>query len=247
MNESHFMAKRMQLFCIPFAGGSKSAFQELAAYIDSKIEVIMLEYPGHDSRVREPFCENMDQVVADISEQIMRQRDDSVPFSLLGYSMGSIVTYELLHKADCQKGILDSKPVHLFLCANEALSHYHPHIDIRGMTREKMIEILVKMGGIDERIQNNQRFLNIFLRPIIADYHIICDYKFENDGFKPQVDCSVFYAAQDISYEQVQDWNTLISGNVDFHEFGRNHFFIRDCAAEMAETINRILNEKIRS
>lgn len=240
MNHNYVGGKRMQLFCIPFAGGSKSAFKELALHIDEVIDVVLLEYPGHDSRINEKFCETIQDLKTDISEQIGNSRKLGIPFSILGYSMGSIVAYELLSDIFNSEGYSDV-PVHVFLCANEALSNYKPRVDFEKMTPEEVQATLVSMGGIDERILKNPRFLKVFLRPVEADYRALSAYRFIVGRKNPAVDCSIFYSKNDTSFEQVKNWTQLFDGDVDFYEFGDNHFFIQSVAERMANEINRLL------
>ncbi len=241
MNNKRNFGKRMQLFCIPFAGGSKSAFKELALHIEDDIDVVLLEYPGHDSRINEKFCESIRDIMADIKEQIRNNRNKNIPYSLLGYSMGSVVAYELLSDMFNSEDGSDV-PTHAFLCANEALSNYKPRVDFDKMTPEEVQSILVSMGGIGERILKSPRFLKVFLRPIEADYKALSKYSYVSGRKNPELDCTIFYSENDTSYTQVENWVNLFDGNVDFYEIGNNHFFIHTVADKMAKEINRILS-----
>lgn len=243
MTEFNESGKGMQLFCIPFAGGSKKAFQELASYVKNDIDVVLLEYPGHDSRRTEAFCVSIQELKEDIWKQIQEKRDRSLPFSVLGYSMGSIITYELLVDLFTETEVGDV-PVHVFLCANEALSNYKPRVNFEEMTTEEIQEKLVSMGGIDERILKNERFLKVFLKPVEADYRALIRYDFKMGRMLPKVDCSIFYSESDTTYEQMQGWRNLFDGTVDYYRFEGNHFFIHTKAREMATEINRILLER---
>ena len=234
----------MQLFCIPFAGGSKNAFRELALHIDEEIDVVLLEYPGHDSRASEKFCTSIQELRDDINRQISNSRCCDIPYSILGYSMGSVVTYELIVELFNSEGVTDL-PTHVFLCANEALSNYSPRVNFSEMTQEEIQNKLISMGGIDERFLNNPRFLKVFLRPVEADYRILEKYKFVTDRKKPVLSCSIFYSENDTAYVQMKDWENLFDGIVDFYQFGNNHFFIHTEAGKMAKEISRILSNAI--
>ena len=87
--------KKVQLFCIPFAGGSASSFKELCSFFDTSIDVYLIEYPGHGMRLREPFSETMDDLVQDAKKQIETNRIPGIPFVLFGYSMGAEVAFDL--------------------------------------------------------------------------------------------------------------------------------------------------------
>lgn len=208
-----------------------------------EIELVLIEYPGHDSRISEDFCGNMDELIKDVLEQIIQNRKENLPFAILGYSMGSILAYELLCNVYNSRTNLIGNPEHLFLCAIEALSNFKPRIDFESMDRKKYIDILINMGGIEERILKNERFLDVFLQPVKADYGLLSRYSFRKKAIIPKVNCSIIFSNKDIPYYKVKDWKCLINGSVDFFELGDNHFFINQCAKDLAGLINKKLLE----
>lgn len=230
--------KKIQLFCLPFAGGSKAIFKNFQEYIAEEIEIVLIEYPGHDSRISEAFCEEIEELVEDVLEQIIQKRNKNLPFAILGYSMGSVLAYELLSRIYNFNISLIGTPVHLFLCAIEALSNFKPRIDFKNMERQKAIEILTNMGGIENNILKNERFLEVFLRPIKADYELLSNYRFSKKAVVPKVDGSIIFSNEDTPYYKVEDWKYLINGDVEFYEMGNNHFFINQCSKDLAELIN---------
>ena len=231
---------KVQLFCLPFAGGSRSTFDKFKTYLREDIEIIQIEYPGHDSRIKEKLCENMEELIEDAYRQIANKRDVKLPYALLGYSMGSIVVYEILCKIWNSSTNVMGVPFYVFFCAIEALSNFKPRIYFDDMSHEEIIYILKNMGGINESILKDNRFLEAFLRPVKADYRILADYGFDKAGNKlPDVDCSILFSSNDIPYAKVEGWEELTLGSVEFFELGNNHFFINDCPENMAELVNK--------
>ena len=47
------MDKKVQLFLLPYAGGNAFSFYKVSRFIDSKIEVIPVEYSGRGTRANE--------------------------------------------------------------------------------------------------------------------------------------------------------------------------------------------------
>lgn len=234
--------KKIQLFCLPFAGGSKTVFNKFEKCLNSKIETVLIEYPGHDSRRNEDFCSNIDEIVMDACRQIRGKRKKNLPYALLGYSMGSVIAYELLCRICRSQTKFYGEPVHVFFCAIEALSEFKPRIYFDKMDQKDIIDILKNMGGIEEAVFSDKRFLEVFLRPVRADYKILADYALDDKNeILPNVDCSVLFSAKDIPFVRVKGWQELVSGNVEFHELGNNHFFIKDCFKNMAELVSKKL------
>lgn len=89
----------LQLFCIPYAGGTSASYNTLTQFLAGEpIDVIALEYAGHGTRVKEPAYDSFDAMASDISNMISKRRIREIPYAILGYSMGSIVAYEILTK-----------------------------------------------------------------------------------------------------------------------------------------------------
>ena len=145
------MNRKIQLFCIPYAGGIADSFRELAELLalsqgskctaeaesmlvegnvvhsgnstaadmtsEKAVEIlpVLLEYAGHGTRKTEPFYADFDEMTEDIAGQIREKRIPEYEFALLGYSMGSIVLYEILAKE-----LLGEVPCHIFVAAHEA-------------------------------------------------------------------------------------------------------------------------------
>src|SRR4051794_37934122 len=101
--------KKINLFCLPFAGGSRYSYISFANCAPENICVIPIELPGRGSRFRETLLTNMDSVVTDIFQQIKDRLDE--PYGIYGHSMGTLSGY-LLTKKIIQKNL--NKPIHLF-------------------------------------------------------------------------------------------------------------------------------------
>ena len=95
------------------------------------------------------------------------------------------------------------------------------------------------MGGIDERLQKNQRFLDIFLRVIRADYRILGQFQYK--GQVLPCDIAVMYSDADTPNALVTGWEHLTTGSTSFYEMGGPHFFILQHYREMAKVINQTL------
>ena len=83
---------RLQLFCFPFAGGGASAFRGWQNLLPPWMEVWPLEYPGHETRFREPSFDSASGLTAAISTELAAAIDR--PFALFGHSMGALLVFE---------------------------------------------------------------------------------------------------------------------------------------------------------
>jgi len=226
--------KDIQLFCIPYAGGNASFFNNLKKYLEDSVEVYNLEYSGHGARRREPFYRDFKELLAEVKEQIESHRKKDVPYAIFGYSMGSLAAYEL-----ATNYFETDLPQHVFLAAHEP-----PDLPFRGKKYASLddsgfLDAMEHFGGIDRKMFENQRFLDIFLPPMRADYQYLQDYHWEKGHKKIPCDVTVFYSPEDTKTEDMRQWERHVYGNTQFFEYSGNHFFLKEHEREIAENIKR--------
>lgn len=229
------MTENIQLFCLPFAGGGADAFQGLAKELEGEnIEIVTFEYAGHGTRRMEEFYPDFDSMVSDAAEFIAARRKPDAGYALLGYSMGSVVTYELMAQSR-----LSGTPEHIFLAAHEAPDVEWPGKAYYDLKDEEFLETLKTMGGfekLDEKTLNNRFFQKLYLKPIREDYRLLAMYQMSKAIVLP-AETTMFYATGDIPTQAIRKWDPFFGPGSEYISIGENHFFIRDHAKEMAAVI----------
>lgn len=229
--------KQKQLFILPYAGGSRANFKRFTDFISNKIDVITVEYAGRGSRVKDPLANSFNAMLDDARLYCQCRRNPAVPYAIMGYSMGSILAYEMVLQQ-----LLEGPLEHLFIAAE--VSPRDRDLELRKVvnpTDERIIERARRLGGLQEKMLNNQRFSEVFLKPLLSDYRLFCEYRFSGVRKKISVDTTLFYCQKDTPLEEMEKWNELIDGKAVFHEMGENHFFINQYYAEMARIVNQTL------
>lgn len=229
----------LQLFCLPYAGGSRSFFSGLKQELEPDISVYPIEYSGHGERIKEPLFHEWEPFLKDVSEQIQSLYDPANQIALCGYSMGSLVAHELT-----AQNMLPRMPVHLFL-----ISHSAPNVNWLGSgqfleTDEKMLEKIQSLGGfkgIDEKILHSRYFQYMHMAPLKADYHLLTCYEHPAAKFT-DINATVFFASGDKSISQIEKWQKYYR-IVKFCEMEGTHFLLKtqykNIARIMAENIDR--------
>ena len=227
----------MKLFFITYAGGSAGFFNILAAELAGEYECILIEYAGHGARRREPFYHSFTDMVNDVSQIIAGYLEEDEVYGIFGYSMGSLVAYEVLTGA-IEKG----KCMHLF-----AAAHFPPDAsEIRKkyskMTDEELSREMEQFGGLDARIIANKRFLDIYLPVIRKDYQLLEEYVFS--GIKKKVSCkiTVFYSEEDTPYAVMRGWQEYTQDEIIFLRYYGNHFFLKKQEKAVADDIRKALS-----
>ena len=102
---------RLRLFCLPQAGCGAWSYHGWQKRLPPHVEVLPVEYPGRNSRLRHPFeyesLQDLASAVVDAIEPLLptknadadaeaRDAVSSPPFCLLGWSMGAWLGYEMV-------------------------------------------------------------------------------------------------------------------------------------------------------
>lgn len=228
----------MRLICVPFAGALKRNFDGFASCFDDGWNITVLDYPGHGSRYREAFAADFDRLVEDMAEQV-KDLAGSEDYVLFGYSMGSIVAYEMTVRELIPKPKLlveaSHRPPNI-----EWESKTYIHLDDR--TFWSKIKLLGAMDDMDESLLDNSVYRRMYFIPIREDYRLISTYK-ANTGKISGVPAICFYSPDDVPDDEMDQWRIFFDRKIEIHPLGDNHFFMFDHAGEMAEMIK----EKMKS
>lgn len=230
------MKKEVQLFVLPFAGGTASSFNKMADLLDDRIDMVPVEYVGHGKRSREGCIENYEYFLDDVASFISARRDSSISFAMFGYSMGSVLLYDLLSRR-----LVSGRPVYAFVCAKGSIMQKQYYENFNKLTNREFVEEIASLGGMDPRILRNERFLQIYMDLIKADYKVLGQFTYRPG----KIPCclTAVYGKADPASEGVGDWSRLSEGEVEYKEMGEGHFFIKKCWGEVAD----IVNVKLRS
>ena len=85
---------KLKLFCFHFAGGTANAFRELADLMPNTIEFNAVQLPGRENRFAEPLVSDIKQLIPPLATALKNSMTGD--FAFFGYSMGSLVAFELI-------------------------------------------------------------------------------------------------------------------------------------------------------
>lgn len=228
------MKQKEKLFCIPYAGGRAELFREFATYMPEHITVIPVEYAGHGTRAKEDFYQNFTEMTRDVASIIEGQITEGENFALFGYSMGSVVAYEI-----AARKLLTRQPLKLFLASHEAPGTEWESKGYSDMDDVTFAKAIVAFGGFDrfeEKFLENRHFRRMIFDPIREDYRLITEYNWKPVE-KLEIPGTLFYAPDDVSPERAKMWQERFAGELERIEIGKNHFFIKEYPKKLAEMI----------
>lgn len=213
----------MKIICIPYAGGQGKVFDKLIEHLSDELEsYYIVEYSGHGKRKNERLIDNWDESLKDISCQINANISVEDEYLVIGYSMGSIMAYEMIRK-------------NMLACRVSALiviSHEPPHQDWESkkyykMDMDNFVNRMIEFGGIDKKLIENKRFLSIFMRPLVNDYKLIGTYECQ-EIYKLGCPLFVSFSKNDLKEENMREWSMYTNRKFMCDVLEGNHFLLDD-------------------
>ncbi|MCK7624546.1 alpha/beta fold hydrolase [Streptomyces sp. RS10V-4] len=173
---AHPGAAAARIVCFPHAGGGAGAYRPLATAVaartagPSPYEVLAVQYPGRNDRIRESRVEDLRELAAGAFGAVAALTDR--PLVLLGHSMGALVAYEvarLLERAG-------TGPVHLVVSSAWAPSRV-PGGTVHLRDDAGVIAELRRTSGTDARLLANPDILALALPVVRSDYAAVETYR----------------------------------------------------------------------
>ncbi|XP_049633485.1 S-acyl fatty acid synthase thioesterase, medium chain [Suncus etruscus] len=213
-----------KLICFPWAGGGSIHFAKWGQMNPELLEVHSIRLAGRESRILEPFAEDIQQVVEEIAQALLPILQDK-PFAFFGHSMGSYIAFlTALYLKEKHK----LEPIHLFLSSSTP-----PHSKLRFRVKNlkdasegDVASVLDVFGGTSGEFINDEEFLQQYRPKLLADIHLINNYEFVPSSKKVlSCDLTCFVGSDDI-VNDIEAWKDLTRGNLDIQVCSGNHFYL---------------------
>jgi|tagenome__1003787_1003787.scaffolds.fasta_scaffold20966523_2 surfactin synthase thioesterase subunit len=227
---------RLAVLCLPHAGGGAGSFNRWLDLFPPDIAPVRVQLPGREDLADERPLELVDEVVGELTAQIVRRID--LPVVLYGHSLGALIAFELCY-ALAAAGI---PPSHMFVSGRRA-PHRNPRRDpIHQLPDGDFVLALEAMGGtIGSR---NPAFLRYAIPLVKADLTMSEGYVYRP---RPRMACPVdaFFGTGDpiVDADEIEAWGEHTDGEFTIHTYPGDHFFHQlnraAIAATIAERVNR--------
>ncbi len=211
----------MILFCLPYAGGSSSIYCKWKKYLNAYIQLEAIELRARGKRYKENFYKNLDDAIEDIFQSI-KPKITQDEYTVFGYSMGSLLAYELYYKISSENL---RKPKHMFFAAYQAPSEMRRK-KIYRLPDDKFKEEIIHLGGTPKEVANNKKLFNSAIPILRRDFKMIEDYNYKNREEKIQCDISILYGNNDdITQKEILSWQFHSNKKFNIYDFDGDHFF----------------------
>ena len=228
---------RLRLFCFPFAGGSASVFHRWAlAGLSKEVDVLAVQYPGHETRMREPLHHRVPEVVEALGPVIRPLLDR--PYAFLGYSLGCLISLELAHWLRRQGA---RAPLGLQLAACTP-----PHQrKIRGrhtLPDKDFIADFNRYGGMPAAVLEHRELMELMMPVLRADIEQVDEY---HGPAEPPLSLPfALWGGQedtDPTPQGLEGWRDFTTGSVELQQLPGGHFFILSAGDQLRKGVEQKL------
>lgn len=215
-----------RLICFPWAGGGSIHYARWGNVLNSSIEVFAVRLPGRESRAKEPFFLNMQQIVDEVIGVLLPVLKEK-PFALFGHSFGAFSSFAV---AEALKTRHNLEPVHIFLSGASA-----PYSETRlntpkrsDLSDEDFLKWMSLIGGTPPELLANPEVLRLFVPALKADLHVVENYRYDRPDH-PFLSCPVtcFDGKEDVPHD-LEAWKSMTSGDFTVRMLDGSHFYLKD-------------------
>lgn len=217
----HSSRARTEIVAIPHAGGAPSSFRGLAERLGDGLDLWIAQLPGRERRFTERPVDDFDVIVNSLAEEIDARV--SLPFVLLGHSMGALLALEVARELRRSRRRL---PCKLILAVSrtpeaEALNRARRH----QLADDELSEWLRGLGSLPEGLADDREFFEQLLTVTRADLRAVETHEFRADAPLP---CPIAGLAgardPEVSRADVAAWKSYTSGDFTLREVPGGHF-----------------------
>jgi medium-chain acyl-[acyl-carrier-protein] hydrolase len=228
----------LRLFCFPPGGAGAAVYRKWIPLLGPEIEVCPIEFPGRLARRDEGVVSSLPELV---ERAAVALRDElSGRFAFFGYSMGSLVAFELARLLRRERG---PEPEWLFVAAHAA-----PQLPRRApaMSEASDHELLQffqhNYGSLPAQVTAHAELLPVISEILRADVHLLERYA---HAAEPPLGCPIhaFGGLGDESTlrTELEGWHAQTAADFALHMFPGGHFFWEDALVELVEVVGNCL------
>jgi medium-chain acyl-[acyl-carrier-protein] hydrolase len=230
---------RLRLFCFPHAGVGATAFRPWAAELPADVELIAVQPPGRETRLREPPFEVLDELLAELRRQIEPWLDRE--FAFFGHSMGACVAYEITRSLRDDRGPL---PTHLFVSGRRAPGAPVVEPPLHPLTDDEFVaEIRRRYDGIPDEVMRHPELLALLLPCLRADIAALERHP-HRPGPPLPAPILAFGGAQDpcVSATELGAWRAETAAGFSLRLFPGGHFYLQTARRALLESLTAALS-----
>ncbi|MFE5328115.1 thioesterase II family protein [Embleya sp. NPDC056575] len=226
----------LRLYCLPYAGAGASAFRDWPAALDAlgSFEVAPIQYPGRETRLREPPHIDIDAMAAAVAASIDR------PYAVFGHSIGGRLAFELCRRL---RDLDAPPPVRLFASGCPAPQYPPAAIRDSDLPDDEFIARIEGMGSLPAEVVADPELRELVLPVLRSDFAMVDDYIYLARPPLPHpVSAFVGDADPEATEATAAGWREQTTADFALHVLPGDHFFLHSARSTLLTTLARELS-----
>jgi surfactin synthase thioesterase subunit len=224
-------AADVRLFCLPHAGSGASVFRPWPAAFGPRVEVVAVQLPGREQRMRErPVIEP-----ARVADAIAGEADR--PFAIFGHSMGGRLAFEVARELRRTGRQL---PLRLYASGTNPphLPTAGPFAGLSTVADEELMTRLAEAGGVPQEVLAVPELFALFLPVLRADLGWVDDYTLVEEPPLPMPVVAFAGETDPVATpELMRTWDRHTEAAFTLHTFPGGHFFLHEHLDRLSDLI----------
>lgn len=212
---------KLKMFCLPYAGGSKSIYFDWIEKYSDIAEVVPIEYSGHGSRFGEKLYDDAEKVADDVYSTILKYNPSN--YILYGHSMGSLISYLTAIRLEMEYRY---RPKALIIGGTRPPHLRYKDEKIAELPKNKMLEKIFEFGQMDDEIMDEPELIDLLYEIFKADFTCNENYAI---GEKIKVRCPIFVATglrdDEAPVDDMGEWKMYTDSIFSLKTFDDTHMF----------------------
>lgn len=233
----------VRLLCIPHAGGGASSFRLWATALPQTVDVVVAQFPGRESRIRDRPLTSIDAMVEELLPAVTSL--PPLPLVVMAHSMGSIVAFELAHAL---RSAGEPGPAHLFVSGSRAPGQLDDGLPLlHRMSDEDLVtEIDRRYGGIPATVREQRDVIELLLPMLRGDITALETYeRRERDRLTFPITAYAGTGDSRATPDAVVAWREETTGSFASRGFEGDHFFLHAHREAILPDVRRALEDSM--
>jgi surfactin synthase thioesterase subunit len=234
------LSHEIQLVCFPHSGGCASTYREWFAELSSFTDVLPVQLPGRETRIREPFVTDMRMLVDQLADVLLKA--DFRQVALFGHSMGAVIALKVCEALE-QAGI---KAAHLFVSGHEAppspprILGSRPEVPFAVPPDASDTTLMSSLAALDPSLADwlaSSEMRNMFLPVLRADMRLL--YSAPLGGERIDAPVTVLAGCEDpyLRDYDLAHWARVTRADCVTHWLPGHHFYLGSQGPALARLI----------
>jgi medium-chain acyl-[acyl-carrier-protein] hydrolase len=231
---------KLQLFCLPYAGGGSLAFRGWSSYFTPhQIAICPIQLPGRENRLDHPPYRSLAQLIPDLADVLRLALEQTpLPYAFFGYSMGSLIAFELIK----YMALHHFSPITALIVAAANPPHWQRKApNLHCLPDLDLIAELQRFNGTPNAVLQNPELMALLLPLLRSDFQLLETYCYQP---APPLPLPILALGgeldQTVTISALQQWQQH-TVKFTFQTFSGHHFFIQSHQAELIQAVLQFL------